>query len=747
MDRQELAKHLNSAQLQAACHVHGPLLILAGAGSGKTRVLTYRIAHLIACHGLDPRRILAITFTNKAAAELRQRVHDLLARQKVHLGAENAPWVGTFHALGSHILRRCIRHLPPYRPDFSIYDHSQQLGLVRDSLRQLQIDPNSLKPSAVLAGIGHYKSRLMSPEQVLEQARGDFYQERLAQVYRLYQERLQQQNALDFSDLLSLTLRLLRQNPQVLQHYQQRWEQVLIDEYQDTNAIQYHLVRMLCKHGNLCVVGDDDQSIYRWRGARLRNILDFEQDYPQAKLIKLEQNYRSTRNILKAANQVVANNKQRKQKRLWSELGEGEKLLCYLAADELEEAEFICRQIKSFVARNRYSYQEIALLYRTNAQSRTLEDALRREGIPHEIVGGLKFYERKEVKDLLAYLRLIHNSRDTVSLQRIINLPPRGLGRIALEKIEQFCRSRQLCWYEGIMCMVREQNHPVPLLKRLSVFIELIEGLKRDARELPLPGLLEAVIERSGYLRYLQGEPFQLESRRENISELVSACAEFAERDPGGGLDRFLEQVSLVSDVDLYNSRGAVTLMTLHSAKGLEFPVVFICGMEEKIFPHQLSLSDPAELEEERRLCYVGMTRAKERLFLTHVARRRLYGKVLESPPSRFLEEIPADCLERRVSARLESTIEIYDRAGGRSWSRKQVLPKDSVLRGAGAVCSEGSPPAPVYRVGMPVRHPKWGVGRICSLEGKGDRLKLVVDFWGNKKKLLAKFAHLEREA
>ncbi len=745
MDKLSLSRHLNPAQLEAASHTNGPLLILAGAGSGKTRVLTYRIAHLIGSEKVDPKRILGITFTNKAAGELRQRVRDLLTENNISSSSAGTPWLGTFHALGCFILRQSLQQLAPYKSDFSIYDRSQQKTVVRAVLKELSIDPQNLKPNTVITYISNYKNQFVSVEAALARAEGDFYLQRVAQAYKLYQKSLLEQNALDFDDLLLLTLRLFQEKPQVLAMYQARWDYLLIDEYQDTNSIQYQLVHLLsARHKNLCVVGDDDQSIYGWRGAEIRNILDFEKDYPQTKVVVLEQNYRSTQNILDAANQVVAVNKERKQKKLWSALEKGEKILCYLAADELGEARYISRQVKKLHSKTKYKYQQIAVLYRTNAQSRALEDALRRDAIPYIIVGGLKFYDRKEVKDIIAYLRVLYNPLDNVSLQRIINMPPRGFGKMSLDTIDKYSKEHLIGWYDAVKKIVSEKKEKTSLLRRLSAFISLIDGLRKAMDAVPLPDLVEEVIARTGYMEHLQSEPFQLESRRENITELISAAAEFVETRTDAGLSAFLEQVSLVSEADMYANHGAVSLMTVHSAKGLEFPVVFMCGLEEKIFPHQLSIGGEAEIEEERRLCYVGMTRAMERLFLTHVARRRLYGKVLQSPPSRFLDEIPESCMEKQMCPSLESSVEIYDQRNGSGWLSKTSLmppvslsqPKTTGLSLVGA--------KEAYRVGMPVRHPKWGDGKICGMEGSGDKLKLIVDFWGNKKKLLARIAGLQ---
>jgi DNA helicase-2/ATP-dependent DNA helicase PcrA len=769
---------LNPAQREAVLHTEGPLLILAGAGSGKTRVITHRIAHLIESRRVHPAQILAVTFTNKAAGEMKDRVERLLGP------AGRGVWVSTFHSACVRILRTHAERLS-YPRDFVIYDSGDQAVLVRECTRALGINEDVYKPQAIARRISDLKNDLTTPEAFRGTAQTFGMDDAAARTYLLYQDRLAQAGAWDFDDLLMQTVRLFERAPDVLSAYHRQFRYLLIDEYQDTNHAQYRLVRLLAgERANLCVVGDDDQSIYAFRGADVRNILEFEKDFPNAVVVKLEQNYRSTQAILDAASAVVERNPSRKPKRLWTDRLGGEKITVARVPDDEAEAAYLCRALREHLRAGRV-YRDFAVLYRTNAQSRALEERLRNEAIPYVIVGGLRFYERKEIKDVVAYLRAIVNPADTVSLKRIINVPTRGIGATALERIDAYATQAGVPWAEALRALAVDPERLVASSRRaIERFLALMDGLRETAKGAALPALLTAVLERTRYVESLREEfGAEAESRIENIQELFSAVEEFEEQyareEETLSVDRFLvseepttnneqpttdsaprlaplaaflDRVALVSDTDaLTSADGAVPLMTLHSAKGLEFPVVFLVGVEEGIFPHSRSLNDPDAMEEERRLCYVGITRAKERLYVTYTGLRRLYGSVQFNAPSRFIEEIP-DELKLEVG-----TPEPVETGVGRGWDqpapRRMGMGEPVAARGPGRSpafnpynqeapeSAEGAP----FAIGARVRHPVWGTGTIQAAEGLGDDAKVVVAFRAaGTKKLAVKFARLE---
>ena len=729
---------LNPKQEEAVLHTEGPLLVLAGAGSGKTRVITRRIAYLIGCCGVPPWNILAVTFTNKAADEMKRRVADLLGQASSEPGRRDVMgvWVGTFHSTCVRILRKHGGALG-LKSSFVIYDEADQLSLMRDCLRALDLSEQALNPRAVLSRISRAKNELLSHEEYALGA-NDLMEERTAKLYRIYQERLEGWQALDFDDLLMQTVRLFERHPEVLAAYRDLWRYILVDEYQDTNHAQYRLIHLLAgARGNLCVVGDDDQSIYKWRGADLNNILDFERDHPGCAVVRLEQNYRSTQQILAGAGGVVAHNAGRKGKTLWTDNDVGEPVVLYRALDEADEALFTVRSIRSQVADQGAGYDDYAIFYRTNAQSRILEDALRQALIPHVIVGGLRFYERKEIKDLLAYLRWIVNPADIVSFKRIVNAPARGIGPTTVAKLERLAMQEACTIWEACERAVREKLLAPRQRAAMDGLLRLIEEARATSEVVPLPELITELTTASGYSEELQAERTpEAQSRLENLKELVTAAQEFVESHQEG-LQGFLDSVALIANIDQYaEGRGNVTLMTLHMAKGLEFPTVFMAGMEEGIFPHAFSMTDEQELEEERRLCYVGMTRAKRRLYLTSARQRRLYGSKSFNIPSRFLDEIPPEVLE------------VQDRWGSESLATSHATAEGPSIYGRSSMNYEfEGDVAFVDRLhpGVRVRHPDWGVGVIRERSGSGDSLKVIVRFNGvGEKKLLVKYAQLE---
>jgi DNA helicase-2/ATP-dependent DNA helicase PcrA len=742
-------ENLNPPQREAVLHGDGPLLILAGAGSGKTRVITCRIAHLIRERGVDPGNILAVTFTNKAANEMRERLERMLDMPLGRGIGYGGLWISTFHSACVRILRQYIDRLG-YKRHFVIYDETDRSSLIKACVADLKIDAERYQPKAIGARISALKNNLTDAEQFAKTGAGFGFDEAVSRVYALYEEKLRESDGLDFDDLLMLTVRLFEQHPDVLGYYQGLFHHILIDEYQDTNRAQYRLVRLLtANRKNLCVVGDDDQSIYKFRGADISNILNFEKDYPEARVIKLEQNYRSTENILGAAGAVVSRNLGRKAKELWTRKRGGDKILCYKAQDEKDEARFICKTLQQEVDEGR-SLREMAVLYRTNAQSRALEDALRNRGIPYRIFGGLRFYDRKEIKDIIAYLRVLHNPADLVSLHRIINVPARGIGDTTIEKLERAAAEAGVGLYQE--ALDPEQAAITPSArKKLREFSAMMERMRSDLGSSTITDLVRRVIHETGYVAVLEQEK-NVESRIriENLNELVTATEDFQEQNRDASLGAFLDQVALITDseqqVSAEGRRGStdtVTLMTLHNAKGLEFSVVFLAGMEEGLFPHSRSAESEEELEEERRLCYVGITRAKDRLILTHASERRLYGYPQANLVSRFVQEIPDEAMELVGEYKTE-TYPIREPArwntGLFSPAEKaakvpESLPRQTTKSGAGDR----------YYKGAVVRHAKFGLGTVQRSEGSGDDLKISVSFPGYGVKMLAvKYANLE---
>jgi DNA helicase-2/ATP-dependent DNA helicase PcrA len=735
----DLLQELNPPQRDAVLHTEGPLLILAGAGSGKTRVIAYRIAHLIASGGVHPSQILAVTFTNKAAGEMKERVEHLLGP------TGRGVWVSTFHSACVRILRTHAERLG-YPKTFVVYDSGDQLSLVRECLHQLGINEEVHKPAAIARRISALKNQLTTPEAFRSQAQDFGMEDKVAKVYALYRDRMRVAGAWDFDDLLMQTVALFERAPDVLEAYQRQFRYLMVDEYQDTNHAQYRLIRLLAgERANLCVVGDDDQSIYAFRGADVRNILEFEKDFPRAKVVKLEQNYRSTRAILDAASAVVEKNGSRKGKRLWTEHLGGEKITVAKLGDEEGEAAFICRTLREHLREGKV-YRDFAVLYRTNAQSRAIEDRLRNDGIPYVIVGGLRFYERKEVKDVVAYLRVLANPSDEISLKRIINVPTRGIGSTTVERVEAYAVERGLSWFEALRALAADPDRLAAASRRsIERFLAMIDGLLELARGTSVSKLLAATLERVRYLDFLREElGREAEGRIENIQELFSAVEEFEEQSEDVGLPAFLDRVALVSDVDvLASSDGAVPLMTLHSAKGLEFPVVFMVGMEEGLFPHSRSLQDAEAMEEERRLCYVGITRAKQRLYLTYTNMRRLYGSIQYNAPSRFVDEIPGELKCEALVDGGPRVGSLWPQTAGPSADPRGRL--TSVPRRAEVNPYNQDMGDSPYLAGVRVRHPVWGVGTVQKSEGVGDEARVVVTFRSaGTKKLAVKYARLE---
>lgn len=677
---------LNPMQKEAVLHTEGPLLILAGAGSGKTRVLTHRIAYLIEEKEVNPWNILAITFTNKAAGEMRERVDSL-----VGFGAENI-WVSTFHSTCVRILRRYIEHLG-YTTSFSIYDSDDQKTLMKQVFKTLDIDTKQYKERSVLGIISSVKDKLISPEEFLLNAGQDFRQKKVGEIYREYQNQLKKNNALDFDDLIVKTVELFQNDSQILDYYQERFRYIMVDEYQDTNTAQFKLISLLAsKYRNLCVVGDDDQSIYRFRGADIENILSFEQTFPGARVIKLEQNYRSTQNILDAANGVIRHNRGRKEKSLWTANGTGDEILFKQFDDARDEADYIARQIRD----SEFSYQDQAVLYRTNAQSRLLEERCIFYNVPYRLVGGVNFYQRKEIKDILAYLKTVANGVDDLSVLRIINVPKRGIGATSMGRVTMFASEHGMSLYSAL-----REARMVPGLgkavEKIGRFISQMECFRAMAQseEYSIQDLIEAILEETGYEEELKAEgEIEAETRMENIQELINKAAAYEEDSQHPSLDEFLEQVALVADIDnVDSSEDRVTLMTLHSAKGLEFPKVYLAGMEDGLFPGMMAVSsdDPTDMEEERRLCYVGITRAKKELVITAARKRMTHGETRYCKPSRFVEEIPAELLkEERLEPVLGSArgADSFGGASGRFGAGEEGLPWNQP--GSGTVSTFG---------------------------------------------------------
>ncbi|MGE3286983.1 MAG: DNA helicase PcrA [Pseudonocardia sp.] len=736
-----LLEGLNPRQVEAVVHAGSPLLIVAGAGSGKTRVLTHRIAWLLAERGVHPGEIMSITFTNKAAAEMKARVDGLVGRRA------NAMWVSTFHSMCVRVLRREAKHLG-VRSAFSVYDADDTRRLVGLVARDLELDPKRYAARGLAAQISNLKNELRTAEDAAARASND-YERRVAEVYAIYQQRLRTANAFDFDDLIMETVSLLQRLPAVAEYYRRRFRHVLVDEYQDTNHAQYVLVRELvaaavegAEPGELCVVGDSDQSIYAFRGASIRNIVEFEQDFPNARTILLEQNYRSTQTILSAANAVIARNANRRDKRLWTDAGDGGKVVGYVADNEHDEAAFVAHEIDRLVDSGEVRNCDVAVFYRTNAQSRVFEDVFLRVGLPYKVVGGVRFYERKEVRDALAYLRVLSNPEDTVSLRRILNTPRRGIGDRAEESVAQYA-DRERISFAAALRLAAEDRIP-GLVTRSQRCIASFVHLMDDLRELvergePTAEILEAVYARTGYTAELEAsDDPQDGSRRENLAELVTVAREFAgdaavadldDSDVAvgapepGSLAAFLERVALVADADSVpdSDAGMVTLMTLHTAKGLEFPVVFLTGWEDGVFPHLRAMSDPAELAEERRLAYVGITRARDRLYLTRALMRSSFGQPSANPASRFLDEVPAELVEWRRSEPERSA------PVGRFGFGRRPEPRD---RGDWRAPAARTPAATIsLEVGDRVNHDKYGLGTVVAADGVGPRATVTIDF------------------
>jgi len=741
-------ENLNPPQLEAVLYGEGPLLILAGAGSGKTRVITSRIAHLIRERGVDPGTILAVTFTNKAANEMRERLERMIDMPLGRGIGYGGLWISTFHSSCVRILRLHIDRLG-YKRSFVIYDETDRSSLIKACMADLRIDTEQYQARAIGARISALKNNLTDAEKFEKVSAHFGFEEAVSRTYSLYQEKLRESEGLDFDDLLMLTVKLFEQHQDVLGYYQGLFQHILIDEYQDTNHAQYRFVRLLTmQRKNLCVVGDDDQSIYKFRGADISNILNFEKDYPDAKVIKLEQNYRSTQNILGAAGAVVARNLGRKPKELWTRKKGGDKILCYKAVDEKDEARFICRTIQQEVDSSR-SLRHIAVLYRTNAQSRALEDALRNWGTPYRIFGGLRFYDRKEIKDIIAYLRVLQNSTDVVSLRRIINVPARGIGDTTMEKLERAAALSGVSLYQTA-ADADSTDITQAAKKKLREFIGMMDRIREARGTMTITELVRRIILDTGYGAALEQEKtIESRIRLENLNELMTATEDFQEQNRDASLPEFLDQVALITDAEQQiaadgkrENTDTVTLMTLHNAKGLEFALVFMAGMEEGLFPHSRSAESDEELEEERRLCYVGITRAKERLILTHALERRLYGYPQANLVSRFVQEIPSEAVDFVGMERSLPSYALRDRAPwnaalhSTARATKEHIPSPQSMR---------SGPTDSYYKGAVVKHAKFGLGTVQRSEGTGDDLKISVSFPGYGVKTLAvKFANLE---
>ena len=757
---QNLIEGLNDKQKEAVVATEGPCLVIAGAGSGKTKVLTHKIAYLISEKNVKPYNILAITFTNKAASEMKQRV------EKIVGDVAQEMWMGTFHSICVRILRRFIDRIG-FDTSFLIFDTSDQKTVVKECLKALNIDDKTLSDRSVLSEISNAKNEMLTPKAYLAKYSGEFRKEKIGQVYELYQKRLRENNAVDFDDIINYTIDILSENPDVLQYYTEKFKYVLVDEYQDTNKSQFTLVTILAsRYGNITVVGDNDQGIYSFRGADISNILNFEKDFPGTKIIKLEQNYRCTGNILKAANAVIKHNENKYEKKLWTENEEGSLPCLYQADDEYDEANYVVKQIEHLKTEEYLKPKDFVILYRMNAQSRAIEDILRRENIPYKIVGGLKFYERKEIKDTIAYLRLIHNTSDNLSLKRIINEPKRGIGKTSLDKIQEISDRTGTSMYEIIKHAEEFELNRVKA--NAEEFITLIDGLRVKKQELSISELLKEVLNKSGYTKALELEnTVEAETRMQNLEEFLTVAIEFEEESADNTLPEFLESITLSSDIDeIQDEDNTVTLMTLHSAKGLEFPVVFLVGMEEGIFPGYKSIGEPKELEEERRLFYVGITRAKQFLYLTCAKHRTIFGSTSYNAISRFIKEIPDNLLDGIVNNDQEEKFNDmpYNWEYGKTSvgkvttykfdsAKTEIKPKstyqfrtaESFLSSLSQKQSNSNVDITKYKEGMRIYHKKFGEGIIQKIEEEGDDYKLDIQFdKSGHKRLMAKFANLE---
>ncbi|MFX0571912.1 ATP-dependent DNA helicase [Bacillus pumilus] len=733
-----LLEGLNDAQKEAVKATDGPLLLMAGAGSGKTRVLTHRIAYLMAEKHVAPWNILAITFTNKAAREMRERVQAILGP-----GADDI-WISTFHSMCVRILRRDIDRIGVNR-NFSILDTSDQLSVIKNILKERNIDPKKFDPRSILGSISSAKNELIDAEEYAKTA-SDFYDQVVSDVYTDYQKRLLKNQSLDFDDLIMMTIRLFERIPEVLEHYQRKFQYIHVDEYQDTNRAQYMLVKLLAQRfQNICVVGDSDQSIYRWRGADITNILSFEKDYPSSEVILLEQNYRSTKRILNAANTVIQNNSNRKPKNLWTENDEGAKIAYYRADNEFGEGQFVAGKIHQLHQSGKRKLSDFAILYRTNAQSRVIEETLLKSNIQYNIVGGTKFYDRKEIKDILAYLRLVANPDDDISFARIVNVPKRGIGATSVDKIAAYAEMNDLSMFEALG-QVDFIGLSARAANALDEFKQLIDQMTNMQEYLSVTELTEEILEKTGYREALKVEKtIEAQSRLENIDEFLSVTKNFEEQNEDKSLVTFLTDLALVADIDKLDEnegedQDAVILMTLHAAKGLEFPVVFLMGMEEGVFPHSRSLMEDAEMEEERRLAYVGITRAEEELYLSSAKMRTLFGRTNMNLESRFIREIPADLLDnlnekKETKTPFGQTRERPQRRGPVSRPQTQTIQNT----GGGSIG---------WAVGDKAAHKKWGVGTVVSVKGSGDSTELDIAFPSPTgiKRLLAAFAPIEKQ-
>ncbi|WDV46222.1 DNA helicase PcrA [Clostridiaceae bacterium M8S5] len=730
---------LNDKQKEAVMKTEGATLILAGAGSGKTRVLTHRIAYLITEKGVRPNNILALTFTNKAAKEMKERIENLLQMNTYSL------WAGTFHSICVRILRRDIERLG-YNTNFVIFDYTDQKTVVKNCIKELDVNPKHYEVKSMISFISNQKNKLTSPQEYIKEFFGDFRERQKGEIYELYQSKLKSNNALDFDDLITKTIELFINNEDILDYYQEKFRYILVDEYQDTNSAQYELIRLIGKkYKNVCVVGDADQSIYGWRGADISNILEFEKEYTNSKIIKLEQNYRSTKNILNAANYVIDNNMNRKKKNLWTEQEDGKPLCLYNAESELQEASFVVDRIQNIRDIENYFYKDFCILYRTNAQSRILEEMLIKRNIPYKIVGGLKFYDRKEIKDIVAYLRLIQNPLDDVSFKRIVNTPKRGIGLKTVEKVQDYCNNTGESLYSAILDVQDIGGLSKGAIAKLEKFSLLISKFIAMKEIMGVKELIEAIINDIGYIKELEEQQtLEAESRIENIKEFISVAVNYEENEGEKSLEDFLANISLLSDIDKTDEtvNNSVTLMTFHSSKGLEFPIVFMTGMEENVFPLSRAIFEDDELEEERRLCYVGITRAEKQLFLTHTDRRMLHGKSQFNAPSRFLEEIPRNLIEEYLG----------EKANKRKQIREGMKKQEGKLFKGHVYRHETIKPAindiensTNIAIGTKVNHKVWGIGTIVQVKGEGEKTEVTVAF-KNKgiKKLMLSFAPIE---
>ncbi len=760
----ELLDGLNEKQYEAVVNYEGPSLVIAGAGSGKTKVLTHKIAYLIQQIGIKPWNILAITFTNKAANEMKERVETLVGEVSKDM------WIGTFHSICVRILRRYIDRIG-FDSSFIIFDTSDQKTMIKNCLKDLNIDDKMFTDRSVQFEISNAKNEMLEPETYLARANGDFRKEKIASVYMMYQKRLKENNAIDFDDIINFTIKILTENPDVLEHYSEKFKYVLVDEYQDTNKAQFMLVSLFAsRYGNITVVGDNDQGIYSFRGADISNILNFERDFPGTKIIKLEQNYRCTKSILNAANSVIKNNEVKYDKKLWTENETGNLPKVYKSEDEYDEARYIVEQINHLKREEYYKYSDFAILYRMNTQSRAIEEILVREDIPYKIIGGLKFYERKEIKDIIAYLRLIYNPNDNLSLIRIINEPKRGIGKTSLDQVQKLAEENSKSMYEIIKNA--EQYGLNRVFANSREFIQVIEELRQLQKELDISELIKQTLNKTGYTKALELEnSVEAENRIENLEEFLTVAIEFEEQSADNTLAEFLESITLSSDVDnLEEDQDTVTLMTLHSAKGLEFSVVFLVGMEEGIFPGYKSIGEPKELEEERRLCYVGITRAKSNLYFTCAKHRTIFGSTSYNAMSRFIEEIPEECVEglKEIQniqednsynspysweyGKGKANVSSYKMNSEKAGQVKKEVEKtynfrtaESFLSSLGAKANQKEIDLSQYEAGKRVYHKKFGEGTINYVEQEGDDLKVDITFDKvGHKRLMAKFAGLE---